>query len=109
MNRMLAALAIFASAIVAQATTYTGQLYGASPKFDYTSCAIGPCADYESAMKVTGFFTTATPLPANLPGGSLILPFVTSFSFSDGVNTYSSGDPNVEAHALFAGTDAAGN
>ena len=91
---MTAALALLAlPATPALAETY----HFTSPNF--TSAYIGapgPTGAYTSSMRVTGSFTTAAPLPANMPltpigpGASPVR--VTSWSFFDGVRTYTSAD-----------------
>jgi hypothetical protein len=75
---------------------------------DFTSCATGPCADFPVGSRMIGHFSTAVPLPSNLPATN-IFPQITSFSFNDGVDTYSSSDPNVRVYEFTVGTDAAGN
>ncbi|MBK6804248.1 MAG: hypothetical protein IPG84_04990 [Betaproteobacteria bacterium] len=56
---------------------------------------------------MTGQFTTASPLAPNLPLAS-VLAQVTSYSFSDGVNSYASSDPNARVIEFKVATDAAG-
>jgi hypothetical protein len=87
---------------------YTGTLF--TSVANNTTCTIGSCASYTSAMRVTGSFDTAAPLPANLPSGPLtnIAPLVTSYSFTDGVNTIASGDPEARLFDARASTDAVG-
>jgi hypothetical protein len=92
---------------LAQATTYT---YGGAPTYssitNFTpSCTVGPCANYTSAMAPSGSFTTATPLAANLSNVD-IAALVTSFSFNDGINTYTS--PNGRIITFHVYTDASG-
>jgi hypothetical protein len=106
-------LVILGLATAAQATaiyTFTGPNFYPADTHDFTSpCAIGPCANYTSAMRVTGSFTTYSPLPANLPTGTNISALVIEFNFSDGINTYSSDDPNVWRDQIRASTDSTGN
>lgn len=99
-----ASLALLANFAFATTYTYTGPQY---------TTATGL---YTTSMRVAGNFTTASPLPANMPitnigpsGGSNL---VTSWSFSDGVSTYTDattvvlyGLPNHFAIS----TDATGN
>jgi hypothetical protein len=110
MKRLLLVLIGIAlsSSLSAQTTTYmlvtttTGTLDFVPP------CPGGPCANYTSGMHVAGQFTTASPLPHNLPSTDL-LPLVTSFSLGDGLNTYINTNPNVRVAVFTAGTDASGN
>ena len=72
------ALALSTSSVAAKLYVYTGLQYA------------GASGVYTSSMRITGTFTTADPLPANMPltpigpGG---LNLVTGWSFTDGVNT----------------------
>ena len=59
--------------------TYTGN--------DYTFAQ----PPYTTSMNVTGSFTLANPLPANLPVGD-ITALTTSWQFNDGVTIWSSSD-----------------
>lgn len=97
----LLSLMLVAPALPALAATYTftGPLYGAN--------AVAP---YTANMRITGSFTTATPLPPNVvemigPSGS---NQVTSWSFNDGINTFTK-DNSYESHSFRVGTDANGN
>ena len=72
---------------LAETYTFTGA--------NYTAAYLGnpgPTGTFTNAMRVTGSFTTAAPLPANMPltpigpGASPVL--VTSWSFSDGLHTF---------------------
>jgi hypothetical protein len=110
-NRILVALALFGLAAVAQATTYTyaGQPYSTGAISNFTPpCVVGPCANFTGTMRVSGSFTTTTPLPANQPLTD-ISGLVTAYSFNDGVNTYSSSDVNVRRNAFQVATDSLGN
>ena len=92
----------------AWATTYTY----VGPNFQFTG-GVG----YTTSGSITGTFTTASPLAANLPltdigpapGG---LNLVTAWSFTDGVNTYTQAN-SIPFGNLFAyfrvQTDALGN
>jgi hypothetical protein len=108
MKQILPILFVLLIAPVSQAATFTytsGALDTASA-VSHTTCTLGSCADYNSTMHATGSIT-ATALPANQhdldPN-----PYLTSFTFFDGITTYSSADPNVRA-AWVVETDAAGN
>ncbi len=97
---LLASLANIANATT---YTYTGERYA-------TVSGV-----YTTSMAITGSFTTSSPLPANMPitaigpGG---LNLVTSWSFFDGVSTFTNANSVVVANnpALFrVATDATGN
>lgn len=91
----------------AWATTYyfAGGPY--TTRFDHQTCSTGVCADYPAGARITGSFTTAAPLAANLPATE-ITPLVTSYSFNDGVNAYSSADANARIERFSVQTDATG-
>jgi len=93
----------------AQATVYsfTGPVYSAFNNFT-SPCAIRPCTNYPPGSRATGQFTTRAPLASNQLH-VLVNSQVTSFSFTDGVNSYSSGNPNVRANQFTVSTDAGGN
>lgn len=86
--RALSVAAAAMLALPALAATYTFT----APNYDtgYPGHA-APGTPYTTAMHASGTFTTAAPLPANMPptaigpGGS---DLVTSWSFNDGVRTY---------------------
>jgi hypothetical protein len=92
----------------AWAATYahTGSPFNHFTNFS-TPCATGPCADYPAGAMLTGWFTTASPLAGDLQLTE-IYSSVTSYSFSDGLNTYSSADPNSHVFSFMVGTDASG-
>jgi hypothetical protein len=57
-------------------------------------------------MHVAGSFTTQAPLP---PNATIVTPSsVSSYSFSDGLNTYASSDANSRLVVLILQTDGAG-
>lgn len=102
---VFAMLALFAS--VATATTY--QYTGAA----YTTVGVGGV--YSTSMRLTGTITTASPLPANMPptaigpGGK---NWVTAWSFTDDVNTFTQANSMVlfgNPGAFTVGTGADGN
>lgn len=100
----------FSYAWDALATTYvyTGLNYNSVTDFT-PPCTTGPCSNYTMSMKASGYFTTATPLPPNLVGSTIAASDVTSYSFSDGINTYTNTDPNARIHRIQAlTTDASG-
>lgn len=85
--------------------TYTGPAYNASELHNFTACppGMGNCGAYTTAMAQTGSFTTAAPLPSNLNSQDITAQ-LTSYSFSDGLTTYSSGDPQVTLLSVSATT-----
>lgn len=108
MSRLLMAVVLALSGLAAHAATYsyTGPNY-TTFTVRIPPCGTGSCADYTVAMRVQGTFTTAAPLPPNL-GFQDLTPLVTAFSFSDGVQTFSSGDPLVRLYMIRGSTDAGG-
>jgi hypothetical protein len=84
---------------------YTGSNY--ATVVDHTTCTAGTCADYTTSMSVNGSFTTAAALGPNLSALE-IAPLVNSYSFSDGLNTYTSGDPNGRIYEFRVSTDGSG-
>jgi len=93
----LGLIALLATASVFAATTYTYT----GPTYTTVSGA------FTTSMRITGSFTTATPLVPNLAGVD-ITGQVTSYSFSDGVNTYTSSDANARIYQFTVATDANG-
>lgn len=100
---VFAMLALFASVATATTYQYTGAAYTAAGGV------------YSTSMRVTGTFTTASPLPANMPptaigpGGK---NWVTAWSFHDGVNTFTKANSMLlygAPEAFAVGTDAGGN
>ena len=75
--------------------TYTGQ--------NFTTLIGG--GSYALTDSVTGWFTVASPLTANIPS-SLIIP--AAYSFSDGVQTLSSSSPSLTSQ-FRVGTDGIGD
>lgn len=78
---------------------------------NYTNCTTSPassCANFVSTNNVSGSFTTSGALPAsasNVEIGST----VTAYSFSSGLDTVASTDPNARLNSLRVTTDASGN
>jgi hypothetical protein len=85
--------------------TYTGPVYTSGSTG--TGCVPAmPCADY-TGKRITG--TITTKLPAQPSSTTAVLPSdIVSFSFSDGVFTYASGDPDVRWNSFSLKTDAQG-
>jgi hypothetical protein len=104
--RFLLAAALLAAHAGATTYTFTSANYGAFG--NYTSpCATGPCANYTSAMDITGSFTTASPLAANLASQD-ITSQVVSYSFFDGITTYTNTSPNARIYEFFVATGGSG-
>ena len=107
MNRVLLMMSALAATSWASATyTFASNPY-VTPT-NYTTCATGPCANYSATGTITGSFTVASALGPNFSGVNDITSKVTSFSFSDGINTYSSSDSAVRVYQFFVSTDATG-
>jgi hypothetical protein len=109
-NAMLCVGALIFGGISLPALAQTTYTYTAAPNYNnfinFTPpCTIGPCANYTSGMHPTGSFTTAAPLGPNLSNVD-IAAMITSFSFSDGINTYTS--PNGRIIDFHVYTDASG-
>ncbi|BEP96928.1 hypothetical protein GmRootA79_53130 (plasmid) [Acidovorax sp. A79] len=83
--------------------TYTGPAYTAPALHNFTNCLAGNCGAYTTAMGQAGSFSTASPLPNNLSNQD-IMAQVTSFSFTDGLTTYASSDPQVSLAYITATT-----
>lgn len=91
----LVALLATASAFAATTYTYTGVAYTVIS------------GAFTTSMLMTGSFTTTTPLAPNLSDAN-ITGLVTTYSFSDGVNSYVSSDTNARIFAFRVSTDASG-
>lgn len=72
----------------------------------YAPCQEAPCGTYTTAMAISGYFTTDSPLPPDKLGN--ISALVTGFAFTDGLNTYRSDDPNVRMLAIGVTTNNSG-
>ncbi|MEO5694923.1 MAG: IPTL-CTERM sorting domain-containing protein [Usitatibacter sp.] len=107
MKKLLALFVLLLASVPASAFTYsyTGSPYGAPANF--TVCGTGNCGNFAAAGRVTVQFVTPLRLPANLVLSD-IGPLVTSFTSSDGLTTYASGDANVRVHSVQVSTDASG-
>jgi len=107
LRRAALGLLLAGMALPARSATYsyTSPLFSAI--VDNTTCAVGTCATYTTAMRVTGSFTTPAPLPPNLTSAS-ITSAVSSYSFDDGVNTIGSSDPDARIAFFNVTTDGSG-
>ena len=109
-NKWLAAAVLLCAATVAhsQAMVHTATATGSyAGKIDFTVCGIGPCQNFTLAMGASGSFNTAAPLAPNLAAAN-IAPLMTSFSFTDGITTYSSANPAVRILVATVSTNGAG-
>lgn len=100
----------FAGMANAQATyTFTGGTYSATSNHTAADCtAVGGCADYSTAQSIAGSFTVAAPLAANLTNSAVSASAVSSYSFSDGINTISSSNPGARILSLSVTTNSSG-
>lgn len=105
MKKLLAlvATALLQASALAATYTYSGPTYFHGQLSNFTACpgGSGNCGAFTVAMSHTGSFTTAAPLPNNLNGQD-ISALITGFSFSDGLTTYASGDPQVTLSSVSA-------
>jgi hypothetical protein len=85
--------------------TFTGSTYSLITNF--TTCTTGPCANFTGAMSVSGSFTLAAALPANFSLQDITSRLV-SYSFSDGLTTFTNSDPNVRINFFSVSTDGTG-
>ena len=111
-NTMKKYLALLAAAFLqtsAWAATYTfiGPTYTTLTPFT-PPCATPTCGNFTAAMRQTGSFTTAAPLAPNLNTAD-ISGLIQSYSFSDGLVQYNSGDAATRLAFAVVTTDAAGN
>ncbi|MDP3519219.1 MAG: hypothetical protein Q8S02_01210 [Hydrogenophaga sp.] len=65
------------------------------------------CVNYGLQSRQSGSFIVASPFASNLSNQD-ISPLVISYSFSDGINTYNSSDPNARIHVFRISTDSNG-
>jgi hypothetical protein len=89
---LLAALLLYGLALLSPATvfadteTYTGNDLGPDPPYQFNP-------PYTTSDAVTGYFTINGALGDDLPNMTNITGLVTSFSFSDGVQTFTQNSP----------------
>ena len=111
MKRWLFALILcgFFGLATAQVSQYTVIAPPYTEVFDFTPpCPDGQmCANFTPAMGHSGSFTVASPLAPNLAFQD-ISSLLTAYSFSDGINTYSSTDVNSRIYLFAVETDAQG-
>ena len=104
---LLAGLCFSAGVLAATTYTYTGGQYTSFTNFT-APCASGPCQNYLAGSSINGSFTTGTALAAGLTNAN-VYPSVTGFSFTDGINTYSSADVNARVWEFIVSTGPSGN
>jgi uncharacterized protein (TIGR03382 family) len=107
-TRSLAGCLLLGIALPAWSAThyvFTGSAY--SIINNNTTCTVGTCVTYTTAMRLTGEFSTAAPLSPNLNAAN-IAPSVLSYSFNDGVNTIASGNPGSRTYSFVVSTNAQG-
>jgi hypothetical protein len=101
--RMLAAMLCLMATTQVWAATYvfTGAAY--DTVLDYTSCTTAPslCANFPPTASVRLTFSTSIPLDPNLAGDD-ITALVTAYELTDGINTYSSTDPDSRVYVPFS-------
>lgn len=110
MKNWLVALVMLCAAAAshAQSTTYVATATGNyTALINFTLCVAGPCQNFNTGIGASGSFTTSAPLAANLSAAN-VAPLVTAFSFSDGIHTYSSGDPAARIFLFNVSTNASG-
>jgi hypothetical protein len=89
-------------------TNYTVFYDGCTPPGDPTA---GPCVAYTAVMYARGSLSLGTPLPPNFGPADISTRGDLQWSFSDGINIYSSADPGhalVEPGYFIVQTDASG-
>ncbi len=104
---VLLAAALLQASAWAAIYTFTGPVYTNPTQFT-APCATPTCGNFTAAMRQTGSFTTAAPLAPNLNSAD-ISGLIQSYSFSDGLVQYNSGDAATRLAFAFVSTDAAGN
>ena len=88
---------------------YVGGPYNAGTITNNTTC--GPtqqCGQFAAGQRITGYFSTAAPLPPNLASVD-IRALLSGYSFGNGVVNISMGDSAARAHTFRVYTDGAGN
>jgi hypothetical protein len=108
--RMLAAMLCLMATTQVWAVTYvfTGEAY--DTLLNYTSCTTAPslCTNFPPTARVRLTFSTSMPLNPNLAGDD-ITALVAAYELTDGINTYSSTDPDSRVYApISVATDGNG-
>lgn len=73
-----------------------------------TPCGGGTCTDLATTESVTGYFTTAAPLPAHLTTSDDVRPLITGWRFSNGPLSFGHDSPGARATIFRLATDQAG-
>jgi hypothetical protein len=109
MKRILLLMAgvCLAHSVWAATYSYTAPAFTEFTAFQ-SPCVTGSCANFSPGATVSGWFTTASPL-LNIPADTEISSSVTGYYFTDGINAYSSADPNSRVHMILVEADASGN
>jgi hypothetical protein len=99
---------LLAGRAFAQSTTYrltsVAPYTAADPAYD---CPNGPCPQFDTTMGVSGSFTVSKPLP-RLASSASILPYVSGYSFSNGLREFTDRDPLSRLDRFLVSTDASG-
>src|SRR5271168_4093332 len=101
-------LALILSATPTWAATYNVTSPDYTIVNNYTNCTVGTCVDYSTSLSASGNFTTSAALAANL-SNAVIASDITSYSFSDGLNSFASSDPETRLQRFSVSTDSNGN
>ncbi|MBD9392945.1 hypothetical protein [Acidovorax sp. ACV01] len=117
MKKHIAPMALFVLAALTHASawastySFTNNPYDPASLHNYTPpCSDGNCANFTAALAPTATFTTAVPLAPNLTNTDVLFPGgnILAFTVSDGITTYTLGDPQVTVYQVRVSTDAAG-
>lgn len=111
MHRTLLLLltALFAQGSHAADYAYVGGLYNAGTITNNTTC--GPtqqCGQFTASQRISGYFSTAAPLPPNLASVD-IRALLSGYAFGNGVISIGMGDSAARAHTFRVSTDGVGN
>ena len=99
---------LFASFTASAAATYTFTAANYDATLPFTApCGAGSCANYTLSMNASGTFSGPSRLAPNLVAVD-ITAVLTSYSFTDGLTTFSSSDPNSRLFQFIVTTDATG-
>lgn len=100
--------ALCSAATGARAETYTFDAGPYTVVTDFSApCAVGGCANFHGAMRISGTLTTSAPLPPNLVAQP-VRSLLTGLRFTDGLNSFDLGDPQLRMRRADISTDAAG-
>lgn len=105
--RLIAMFFALLAPLSGHAFTYAVQTSNYNNATPYVACPAGGCVNYTTAMSISGSFTVAAALPANMPLTE-ISSSVTAYTFNDGVVTYASGGPLARVYSFIVSTDGVG-